>query len=82
MFILPVCILICIVNLSFRARPLPQTVHSNALLPKNKLLITNTARKMFYFFFFLKIINYIFVILPSLVELVGLIAGCFLIAVP
>lgn len=50
----PVCILMCIVNLSFRANPLPQTVHSKALLPKT----------------------------TSLVELVGLIAGCFLIAVP
>lgn len=30
----PVCIRMCIVNLSLRAKPLPQTVHSNALLPE------------------------------------------------
>lgn len=29
----PVCIRICIVSLSFRANPFPQTVHSKALWP-------------------------------------------------
>lgn len=34
--LLPVCILMCIVNLSFRASPFPHTVHSNAFVPKTK----------------------------------------------
>lgn len=47
---LPVCIRMCIVSLSLRANPFPQTVHSKALVPVIKKNINYLFRESLHYF--------------------------------